>query len=252
MNERAKILETVLDRFSYRGPLSPDVQKYMLSCKQQAAAATLQHFGDYNFFYGLSMKVFFRTRRLGFRLSVRQCRAVLAIAASILAAIIAAGIISAWGSRAEYPVTVNRPAAVEVGPEKEKVTIKTEMKKTRTKKAKAESAARVRYRLGIETLASSAVSGDEAEYITGLITDELVRLKGSSKVQRIEKKGRKNANMILLGGIEKLGEKYIITAKIIDAEKGSVMVTFYEKAGSRNEVPAACVKIAGSAAERIE
>ncbi len=118
-------------------------------------------------------------------------------------------------------------------------------------KKKAE-ATDVKFRLGVDTFTSKAVERKETIKISDFIAGELIRLKGKECIVRVGgEKQRKNASMLLLGGVEKLGDMYIITARMVDVSRGRTLASFDDTADSFENINAACARIAGNVAKRL-
>jgi hypothetical protein len=94
--------------------------------------------------------------------------------------------------------------------------------------------------------------GGDAGGVTRVIADTLVRLKGPSKVIRLDRRGGKTAPMILMGSVETLGGTCIITSRIVDVEKGTVVFSTSESVNTQDKIKRAAETIAERIAARIE
>ena len=92
MSEQINIFQRVLERYKFQEPMSADMQKYMLTSKRDMLLQTLKSVGEYGFFYGLVLRVFFGAKRIGISLSVVQSAIVTGIISMIIILSIAAGV----------------------------------------------------------------------------------------------------------------------------------------------------------------
>ncbi|HPB83805.1 MAG TPA: hypothetical protein PK200_17325 [Spirochaetota bacterium] len=258
MNGIVRKFHALLERYRFREPVPDNVQDYILRYKRQAAVNTLKHFADYGIVYGLVMRVFFGVRRAGIRLSIVQSKMAVFLAAMIVLFII--GLIAVLYLKPAIDIAPPKKAVVvpetlpdnAVHPTDFRNNVIEEKDKTLPDKKNEVIKPGVRFGLGVETFTSEALDRSEAGRISSLITGEIVRLKGKGAAVRLGAKyQRKNAKMVMLGGVEKLGDTYIITAKIVDVERGSVIASFDDSADSYEGINAACARIAGKAAGAV-
>jgi hypothetical protein len=260
MNGIVQKFHSLLERYRFREPVPGNLQKYILRNKRDAAVRTLRHFSDYSFVYGLVLRMFFGVRKIGIRLSIVQSKIAVFLVAVFIVFLIGIGavlyydtadVIAPPGKNNIIPRTlpdnsVHPPAF----PDR---AIKKKENNSVPEDTGMVVEPSVKFRLGVDTFTSSSLDSGETGRIGNLITQELVRLKGKGSVMRLGVKyRRKNANMILLGGVEKLGDTYIITAKIVDVERGTVLASFNDSAGSYAVIDASCVRIAGKVAEKMK
>jgi hypothetical protein len=259
MNRTVEILHAIFERFKLRAPVQADVRDYILTHKRKAAVDVLRHYGEYGIAYGAALALFYGSRRLGIRLSMKKARTILAGATVLVfAAFITIFVIYIYYANIRKPVNIIDGAdksAINgiVIPERDGGVPSKGNNAEPSLPEKNVPASAVRYRLGVETFTGEALAGDETRRLTDVISGELVRLKGSEKVVRLGGANRKsNVNLALLGSVEKLGSAYIITAKIVDMQSGRVVASFDESAASPADVDAACRRVAVRAAGKVE
>lgn len=79
-------------------------------------------------------------------------------------------------------------------------------------------------RLCINKFESEGVDAKIAERATGNLHKKLQELKGANRVVSREIDGiSKSTNRQLIGRISKLGEKYVLTVKVVEGEKGRLV-----------------------------
>jgi len=260
MNGIVRKFHALLERYRFREPVPENVQDYILRYKREAAVNTLKHFGDYGIVYGLVMRVFFGVRRVGIRLSIVQSKiAVFLIAVFILFLLGLVAVLYLDSAVDIVPhqktdvVPESLPDNAVLPPDFRNNVIRKKEDGNVPENKNMIKGPEVRFRLGVETFTSEALDRNETGRISNVITNELVRLKGKGSAVRLGGKyHRRNANRVLLGGVEKLGDTYVITAKIVDVERGSVIASFDDSADSYEGINAACARIAGKAAGAIK
>ncbi len=210
---------------------------------------TLIAVGDYSFFYGLVVKMYYFTRRFGLRLTVFQSKILLigAVAFSVSSSAGAVYVIHSKLKTIDRAISEDVPLrplpALEKGKADEKRDVLPKGISGR-EPARGNSSIAITFRLGVADLKSETVSGDEMERVKKSLVDRLVQLKGSDKVIALNRNRNRTANFILLSSVEKIGNSYILTAKIVDAEKGSVIFATSENAEASNGITTACEKLA--------
>jgi len=251
MNGSIRSFERILERFRFREPVPQSVQEHVLISKRKALIGVLKTVNDYSLVYGAVLVVYFASRRIGLRLSVAQSK--LAIAAAVIvvtAAVLLASWLFATRSLPRDTSGVDRPSASAVG-----IAIVGEERKKVLSDEKIideKTAPIVKYRVGVETFTSEIVDRAKRDRIADSITNSLARLAGAEKVVRLGRAGRKNVNRVLLGSVEKLGDTYIITARIVDVEKSRVLFSASENVDSSAGIDDACALIARKAVRYVE
>lgn len=241
MRERINILQRLLERFKFFKPISLGIQRYILSTKKGVLMATLKSVGVYSFFYGLVLGIFFRARRMGFSLSVAQSAFVLGIISTIIACAITVG--AALSIQSLSSVETEKKV---IGPER--VENKTETREKTNKVIQG-----IRYRMGIQPFTGENVDSVTMKMITNRIAHRLIVLKGENRVIRMSSGKRpKNVNLILMGFVGKMGDIYMISARVIDVETARAVFMTSENFTSENEINTACDRIAGNVAGRIK
>ncbi|HNT13100.1 MAG TPA: hypothetical protein PKG59_19615 [Spirochaetota bacterium] len=248
MNGSIRSFERILERFRFREPVPDSVQAHILTTKRRSLIGILKSVDDYSITYGLVLAVYFTTRRMRIRPTVAQSKIILAALALTVLLVITFTIWLVTPQPASRPDTLPQ-AAVSVTAT---ATATIQQVQADEKMLDEKTAPSVRYRLGVETFTSDFVGVNERKRIADAITNELLRLAGPDRVVRIGVVGRKNVNRVLLGAVERLGDTYIITAKIVDVEKSRVLFSTSESAGTEQEIDTACERIARKAAGHVE
>ncbi len=274
----------------FKEPLTADLQGAINSYKLKALVTVLKHSGEYSIYYGLVIRIYINLRSFGMRISLLQGKVLaLLLAASVAGTAIAGAyaVIRVFAAekppleekRVQQEKTGFRVMKKEPGKQKEKsgdinkqmervipdrknsnLMKKPERREHESngppendkKKGKNEvPSATNRYRLGVETFTGEALNSGNTERITSIIAGELMRIKGKDKVIRTGT-SRKNVNLMLIGSVEKLGVRYLITGKLVDVESSKILFTASESISSKPGIEKACRKLAGRIAEEIK
>jgi hypothetical protein len=219
------------------------VQKYISKGNIKSLINSLRIHNEYNFFYGTIIRALFITKRFGFIFKAAQMKYFLYVviflffsAVSIIG-LYSIGIPEYSGNTEQQVKPLERFDTKTNNNTSHKVTTKSEIKT----------------RLGIEKFTSDTVTLAVLETITDAISDNLTRTKGEDKIVNLRYgKKDKYINRILLGSVRKLGDAYIITTRIIDVEKSSVIFATDETVSSEAEINSACLKIAEKVSQIIE
>ncbi len=250
MRDSVEIFEKLLERFRFREPVPADVREIIASQKSKALILTLIAVGDYSVLYGLVIKAYYLVRRFGLRLSVFQSKILLvrAVAFSLSSSAGAVYVIQAKLRAVDRSIPVDLPSRQPPVSGKAVVNEKTDAFQkgiSRTgEPAKGDPGIVVSYRLGIADLKSETVSGVESGRIKKSLLERLVQLKGPDKIIALTANRNRTANFILFSSIEKIENSYILTAKIVDVEKGNVVFATSENAETANSITTACERLA--------
>ncbi len=249
MKEKANIFQRVLEKFKFGNPLSVKDQKFILLSMRRTLVFTLKAVKEYTAFYGMVLRIYFRAMRMGMRLSVTQSAFILGIISTVAALAVAGGI--AVTPRLFMPnrdVRLPKKKTGAVEPYKQDRS-KGDLKKGANAeealpgRIKKKKAALRKYRLGIEVFGNENIGADKSERITGRIKMRLVESLGKGKVLSLDAGKRKHVNLILTGSVGRLGDLIMISAKVIDVEKGSAILITSENIGSEDDINSACDRI---------
>lgn len=265
MNGQINVFEKVLQKLALRTPLDDKIKAIALSYKRKALVITLKNFGDYTFTYGIILRFYFAAKRMGYSLSVIQCKIILAAASAVISFAVASAVYFSLkplhkGAGTEISfLNKDKIITQDTIPQKPKDEIKSDSNyyKTRTSVAGSETsnltAISVKTRIGIETFSGTVPDGKLLNDITNKIAAHLIELKGKKKIIRISDKRKKiNVNFLLTGSVEKLGNTYIINSKLINIENSEVIFITSEEVKEIDKTDQTCSNIAEKTASYLK
>ncbi len=254
MRKSADIFARLLERFKLRESVTDDVQRMILSRRRDALAMTLRAVNDYSVWYGMVLRAYFGARRAGFRVSVGASKTIVVLVAAVLLASLAVTLIHS----VHIPDRSGRLSGISKDVHDYNSGVKggdnNDSQKDLTKKHDDRNL-NDNKNLSVKAckLGIAAFTGEEnAGEITRVIADALIRLKGPDRVIRLTARGGKAAPRILMGSVGKIGATYIITSRIVDVEKGTVLYSTSESVNSSDETARAGEAIAERIAARIQ
>ncbi|MFH0976607.1 MAG: hypothetical protein V1874_12565 [Spirochaetota bacterium] len=248
MNDNLNIFEQALVKLKFREPVSAEARRFALYNKQKVLEATLRSFGDYSFFYGLTLRIYFYTKRRGISLSVLQSKIVLITLAAIAGGALYSAAMFASGIMQRDASVANRHSVIPAYHKTDQIQQEPAIKYP----AKKEINSNVKYRIGIERF-SGAVDDTVLNNMTDKFTGELTGLKSADKIINLSKgKQTKNINILLTGTVEKLGSAYIISVKIINVENSVVLFVFTEELKNIDNFNSAISNIAQKTAQEFK
>lgn len=256
MNGIINIFQKLLERFRFGDPISEADQQYMLKNKFSAFRSVLKKVGQYSLVYGATLRIYFSAQRAGVKLTLAQSKLVLALLVILLSGGLAiAGIILPKYTDSTI-IIPDKTCQKEYGaiPQKDKKNKKPEKstKKAKNKDRQKETTVddSPNYRFGVESF-TGRVEKSTIHTATNGIYHHLRRLKGKRKVI-IQKGKRKNINRLIIGNINKFGNSYIITTRVIDIQTSKVLYAVSDEAETEGEINKACARIANKIARKIE
>jgi hypothetical protein len=256
MRNPVETFERLLDRFRFRDPVADSVQRLILARKRDALVLTLKAVDDYSAVYGLVLRVYLGSRRAGLRLSMRASRVVLAVFIFItllFSATLAYSIYAIIGNEIRQSgITESIRGHDTVVPgvrDTEKKDLNKQPDEKNMNDAKVHPAGACQ--LGVSTFSGEAGSDDDSRRVTNMIADRLIGIKGPDKVIRLDNRKGRVAPRILMGSVDRLGNSVIISSRIVDAEKGTIVFSTSENVNSPDEIARACATIAERVASHI-
>lgn len=76
MSNAAGLLRDLLRKYRLEQPVPADVRSHMRSVKRAVLVDVLRRAGNYNVYFGLLLRIYFRARRMGFIMSLTACAAL--------------------------------------------------------------------------------------------------------------------------------------------------------------------------------
>ncbi len=253
MNEKMNLIQKLLEKFKFTGPLAPADQAFILSSMREALVSTLKVLNQYSFVYGMVLKIFFMARRMGIRITAAQSALMLGIITVFAAAAIAGGITVARGllTSGNEPLPLERVLKKIEEPNSRDMSLKI-AEKEKVGEKKIENSPVIAYRLGIEGFSNDNIDRNKSLLVTERIRAGLAGYLGSGSIINLSDGNRtRNFNLLLTGSVGKLGSLIMISAKVVDLEKGSALYITDENINSDSEIISACDRISGRIAEKI-
>lgn len=229
MSRMTEIFEKLFQKMKFTRPVPMDVQGRIFSFKVDTLISVLKKFGQYNFFYGSVMKVYFTAIKMGLKLSINQSKAVIVAGAIlILAGVTVSVYLYAFSEKIIRPELSNEKhieESVSRAPEEKIAVKKTIRSRAPVKKMSEKKYMKVNVRLNIERFIANRVEQSEADEIMKRFYDNLKKIKGVDKVtaRAIEEK-KLSANKALTGRVSRLGSTRIVAIKVIDVSDGAVIL----------------------------
>jgi len=233
-----ELLQKVLEKYGFTAPLPPEVRKDIYKRKRKILVDILKKYGRYNPFIAGALAVFFFMKAVGFSLTLAQSAGVLILAGAIAAATVTSGVY--------YTVTrvLNRPMSVEL-PSPPAGEIKNEQKT---------STAAPREAIRLAPPAYYIASPETSELITPIVRDK-VKAALFSVITRAKGPGSAGyapgapAPLGIALNIEKTGQSFTITARLIDRATSRIL-HIYTETGPENSLESMSRKIANDILSR--
>jgi hypothetical protein len=253
MNDNLNIFEQALDKLAFRQPVPFEARQFALYNKRKALELTLKKFGDYSVYYGLVLRIYFYAIRLGITLSVLQSKIILfAVSAIACGALYSAAYLTAniLKKGVAIPNNIHINYSAESGQEIQSERMESHPVEKNDKLKKQPNT--IKNRIGVERFSGEAVDEKLLDSLTDNLAEKLISLRGKERVINLRKGIRKkNINLLLSGSIEKLGNQYIITAKIINVENSNVLFITTEETNDAGKIEKIISDFAEKAAETV-
>ena len=251
MNDNINIFERALYRFAFKEPLPEHIQQAIQSYKKESLVQTLKELGEYNIAYGLILKIYYLTKRLGISISVAQSKMIFGIISFLIGIVLTIVLsIAIKNIGITENTVIDNTKKNEFMKEESKTYKQIINKKSQIDKKKNKN---TKFRIGIEEFTGDLIDKSILKKITDNLAYKFIQIKGKNRIIDLRSnRGQSHINLLLRGSIEKLGETYIITAKIIDIESSRILFITTEEAESIDSIKDACSMIAERAAESLK
>jgi len=214
-----ELLIRVLEKYKFTAPVPPEVRREIMKRKRKILVNILKRYGAYTPFVGASLTVFLFMRNVGFSLTLIQSAGILVVATALAAATVTGGVY--------YTVTrvLSRPTAVELpSPPAENGS---------TTISDRPSAPRDGLQLSPPTYyiapvdVSEGVTQEASEKVKAAIFSEITRAKGPGSVTYAPSTPAVRGVAFTM---EKAGDAYTLTARLVDRDTGRILHIFTETA----------------------
>lgn len=247
------IFHQVLEKYKTVEPVSLEVQEYILSSRKEVLKKILKKMGQFGIFYSISISIYYLLKKFSLNASLLQSKIIAGALIAVTATVTTGGgyvttryIIKKIKekNKTEVPVDVNTGNTIE------KKLLDSEKKIVRKKR---KSFAHIlKYPFRVKVLSFRGEDKRLALMVSRLITQEIQKQK-TRKIYIIRKgQERKNLNRFLMGSVRKLGSKYIITAKVVDAFNSKTISIYSKEFDSSQELGKVCSQLAGKIVKGIQ
>jgi hypothetical protein len=236
-----KLLNRLLEKYKFANSLPVEIQRFAAESRVRILKSSLKAVGDYSVFYGLVIKIYFRARKYGFRPSLALSKAMIIFASALLTVAAAAGAVYISGI-----LSVQHPAT-DAQTQQHQVIDETAEKKIAIQEIdKPRPDSIIRYKYGITDFTAKNADEDVARKAADIVAGEFIKINGAKNAIKI---GIKNARAeyIVSGSIGKIGNRFIVSIKIVDS-KMRVVSGSTGRADSAEEALEVCRGIAGKMA----
>jgi hypothetical protein len=247
MNNITALFRQLMVKFKFEFPIPEDIQKFILSNKHSLAVKVLKSVDNYGLFYGLVLRIYFGAKKMGLSLSVAQSIFMLWVISASITSLLAAGMYFAYYDD-ENIRSINPSNNMPLNSIEKTDDSGAEKQFKKRNTPQAGSAVRI----GIQLFSAENTDNKTAESITDSIASTLVGLKGKDIIFNLRKGRTASINKIITGSVGKLGDTYIITAKMIDIEKSKVIYVTSENVNSSEKFNEACKKIGTRISDNIQ
>ncbi len=238
MNSRIESFETLLSRCRLRNPLPADLRARAVRSRKNAKEI-FQKAGTYSLMLWLTFRLFMLLRDFGIKATFLQVKVLIGIIA--VNAVVTA---PAGGYYAvKYIKAMIEPQTEDAG--SMPLTPDGVLKDEQAEKTAPASAV---YDVGLGGFTGNSVNIGRVERA---LYSGLVEILGKDRAVYLGSGNRNRVKKIVTGTVQKFGDKYLITAKVVDVETSKVLSVISEKSDETG-IDAVCGKIAGKLAESFK
>lgn len=232
MNGQADIFRKLMEKYRFMEPVSPAMQVTSLLYKREILVGVLRASGSYSIIYGLSLRLFFRLRSLGSGITSAQC---VALTCGIIASV--AALLSAITIYIAIPDRISagdKDRPVPVKPDGYIVPHREDLpgKKMNTK-APCIVLVEQFTAENVDTAMAWTVADALASGLKSMIGEDAVGIAGK------ERGGR-----IIMGSVGRMGNVYLISARMVDAKSGRLVFSTTEKVEGPDNISDAGIALA--------
>jgi hypothetical protein len=244
MNNNTDKFRLVVRKYRLTNDIPLHAQETALASARTNLTVILKKTRNYSVIFGAVIYIFSVVRKFGFRLTLAQCKVVLAISTAIVLTIITGGAYMVI-SELSLPLHYDKPAEHMI----DKPEIKPSTSVTALDVRKSREASIARFDLGVHPF-----SGEDAETaaaVTLKITGRLKELLGDKNVIPTRARGKEKVTRAIMGSVRWLIEDQYITVKIINMANSRVEFATSEKVDPKGDIDGACSRISSIIADKI-
>lgn len=230
MKDEIMLMQRLFNKFGLTDPLGLDIQVYALRQKRKNLNAVLRKLGIHSVMYSAVLYVFFLFKKMGFGLSVAQSAAVLFVAASVtVAGVMTGGIISVKKMIIDKMIMREDSGDAALG---KSIYCRGEAGRVRNINVDAENVNSIIF----TGFSGRGVDKELVDRISGVITAQVIQAKGGGFINP-------DAVFALTGSVEKLGDLYLLSVRLINRTNRRIIYAASEEAGTPEELMQAAKKI---------
>ncbi len=236
-------LHKALEKLRLTEPLPEAVKNFVLKFTFNSLQSALSHFGDYSFYYGLSVKVYYLAGRMGLNITMAQSKIITGIISTVVASGIVTGAVYASKIVIEKRADPNISSVIHENIKSDSDIMPGSLEQDK----------KARFRIGINALESRNVSNAISKKVTDIISSELTETLGQDKILDLRYKNKNvPVNRMLVGSASIFGSRLFISVKVVDVETSKVIIGIKESLGATENVNESCKKIAERIAKEIK
>ena len=240
MNQKKDIFQQVFIKYKLDVPVSSEMQNYMHASKKENLKKILKKSGSYSLVFGAILTVFFYLKKAGIGVSITKAAGVLFVTTTIAVTSVSTGTYYTV-KYIKKKLLQNKTEEKHTQKQKEKTREKINNQEKVIKK-KSPDVVSVNYAYGLTGFSSKTVEKQVLHNVHSALLLDLINRIGKNKVVNLLQKKVNTAN-IITGTIEKIGNTYIISIKVIDAKTKEVLQLKSGTASKKEDIAALCKKI---------
>lgn len=242
MSERVSAFENLLERCKLRAPVPEDLRGHAIRGRENINDI-LKKSGSYGIILGIIFKLFLIFRDLGIRASFLQIKILLAVAAAgVTVSVPVGGYYALKYISVESTEIMNEDAEQGIS---EIQPLQGLEKKVSEQKALPPAG---KYEIGISDFTGNA---DIRGLVGDRIGNRLISVIGKKRITPLDYSYRDRVSKIITGTVQRFGDKYLITAKIIDVETSRVIDVVSDKA-DRDNIDLVCDAIIDKLSDKLK
>jgi hypothetical protein len=229
MTDEIKILQDLLHKYQVTRPVPAGVRGEVLARKRKNFVAVMKKLDRYNPLLGAFLFIYFLFRKFGIIATLKQCGVVLAVSAALTLAGLSAGtyvLIKHVLEKTHSPVEMQKDNDGSIKDDTIHKSMDKSPKQSIDRVDSSLTLSEVKNIIAFQPFEGMNASTGEASLVSGLMQNELIRIRGSKNIisARTLEPGA-SARLLLIGTVRKIGVSYAITAKVIDRESGKIHFT---------------------------
>ncbi|MCP4132173.1 MAG: hypothetical protein GY754_14475 [bacterium] len=238
MKDKIAQFDEILTRYKFKEPVPGHAREFAGKNKNKDLTDVLKKFGEYSFFYGLVLWLYYFLSKMGLGLSIIQAKILFVAASLVLGVSVSTGgyfvvkSIQTVEPDFQKPVVENLEKQGFIKDEPEAVVRDSSLDRpTPEKTGKKDDIAPtitmdepVSARLGINRLSANGVDEKLVSDVTAQLYKKLSTVRGKDRVvyRKLDGTG-KSVNRQLVGTVGRLGSTVVLSVRVIDGENVKIL-----------------------------